>query len=108
MLPPRRSPDRRVNALANRTRGKEKYAGFGDELEELLRAEGLAALDWSSDAALAESCERLSVSPPPPDVALRVREILARLRERWRTARPKGAIDLVFDRARPERSLDGL
>src|SRR5262249_43475150 len=36
----------RINAEANRTGGKEKYAGFGDDLRGLYLAEAVANLSW--------------------------------------------------------------
>src|SRR5262245_15511481 len=36
----------RVNAQANRAGGRDKYAGFGEDLRELYLAEGLAGAPW--------------------------------------------------------------
>jgi hypothetical protein len=87
----------RMNAAANRAGGKDKYAGFGADLGELLLAEALAN-GLAARLALGEDAPDL----PAPCSAERAREaksVLDRLTQRWRAIDPKGAIELHFDRA---------
>lgn len=105
-----------VNDEANRKGGAGKYAAYGSDRTELDLAEALATTDWSSDTievGLAEACARMRAAAPPPVTAELVREMrsaLAALGARWRALRlrPKGALDLTFDRAAPRRSFEGL
>ncbi|MDI3286947.1 hypothetical protein [Polyangium sp. 15x6] len=109
----------RINDEANRKGGGSKYAGFGDDLEELLLAEGLAGAPWSdaevSDAAILEviasNCARAGVEAGAVLTTDRVREVrrvLPRLREQWRAFAGKGTITLVFDPQDPARGFAEL
>lgn len=97
----------RVNALANRTGGKDKYAGFGDGLGELYLAEALAGAPWGmtelSDAELLAMLQANvdasgTPSPLPLTVALvaELRDALAQARRQWQAQAPKGALRLSF------------
>jgi hypothetical protein len=105
-----------VNDQANRKGGADKYAAYGSDRAELDLAEALATTDWSSDTievGLAEACARMRGPAPPPVTAEQVREMrsaLAALGARWRALRlrPRGALDLTFDRTAPKRSFEGL
>jgi hypothetical protein len=109
---------RLINADANRTGGKEKYAAFGPEQTELQIAEALAGATWWLESAfheqLAESvavqCRRLGVPVPDlaPEQTARVRSALARLTQRWRALLPKGSLSLTFRTDRPEESCQDL
>jgi hypothetical protein len=109
----------RANAQANKRGGAGKYAGTGLDQPPVLVSEALANASWSdpelSDAGRLESITRACVAcgaEVPAAVTLmrigEVRECLARLRERWRTLIPKGALRLAFDPAAPERSFTGF
>ena len=105
-----------VNDQANRKGGAGKYGAYGSDRAELDLAEALATADWSSDTVdvgLAEACARMGAAAPPPVTAEQVREmrsVLGALGARWRALRlrPRGAIDLAFDRAAPRRSFEDL
>ena len=105
-----------VNDQANRKGGAGKYAAYGSDRAELDLAEALATADWSSDTievGLAEACARMRAAAPPPVTVERVREmrsVLGALGARWRARRlrPRGALDLTFDRGAPRRSFEGL
>ncbi|MDI1448108.1 hypothetical protein [Polyangium sp. 6x1] len=109
----------RINDEANRKGGANKYAGFGDDLAELLLAEALAGARWSSaedaDAAILEviasNCARAGVEAAPVLAPERVREarrVLSRLREQWRAFAGKGTLTLVFDPQDPARGFAAL
>jgi hypothetical protein len=100
----------RVNAMANRTGGpiRDKYAGFGDDLSELLLAEALANLSWpipeltdSDRMKMAEAeCAKHGLSLPASvtiDSLGTVRAELDELRKRWRALIPKGTLELTFE-----------
>ena len=97
----------RINAEANRTGGANKYAGFGDDLRQLLLAESLANLSWAiadlSDIdhlrSLADECAKIGIEFPPTvtaDGLVAVRRRLAELSSQWRTLVPKGTIEMTF------------
>ena len=97
----------RINAEANRIGGKDKYAGFGDDLRGLYLAEALANCSWGiaevTDeerlASVAGECAKAGI-PLPPRVGAaglqRVRERLAELTMQWRKLVPKGTMELTF------------
>jgi hypothetical protein len=99
----------RVNADANRRGGKDKYAGFGDDLGELYLAEALANARWLDREAtdgerledIARECAKASI-PVPAALTLAsvatVREKLADLQAQWARLVPRGALTLSFDR----------
>jgi hypothetical protein len=98
----------RINADANRIGGKQKYAGFGDDLRGLLLAEALANLSWgiselSDDdriRGLRDECAKIGVELPASvttDALHAVRARLAGLGGRWRMLDPKGTIELTFE-----------
>lgn len=97
----------KVNELANRRGGPNKYAGFGDDLSELYLAEALAGLSWSireltpADryATFIAACEKLSIHPPPEvgaDSLAAVEHRINELRAQWRALLPKGTMELTF------------
>jgi hypothetical protein len=97
----------RINADANRTGGANKYAGFGDDLRELLLAETVANLSWGiSEISDEERLQRVAddgakvgfAVPPLVNAAglQRVRERLAELSAQWRRLVPKGTLELTF------------
>ena len=98
----------RVNAVANRTGGRDKYAGFGDDLSGLYLAEALANLSWpiaelsSQDRlnlAVAE-CAKHQIDLPAnvtADSLGIVREELEALRARWRALGEKGTLELTMN-----------
>jgi len=98
----------RVNAMANRIGGRDKYAGFGDDLRELYLAETLANLSWPivelsdedrKNLALAEASKHQIELPSNVTIdSLRtVREELDLLRGRWRLLGQKGTLELNID-----------
>jgi hypothetical protein len=104
-----------ISAEANRRGGKNKYAAFGPDQRELLLAEALANASWSADSGplleqLRQACADAgeSAAAPTRELALRVQSALASLAARWRGLRPKGAIDVSFDRAAPRASFEEL
>jgi hypothetical protein len=102
----------RVNALADGAAGKlaDKYAGYGDDLRELVVAEALAAYPWTADdpdyraAVLADWRERIGagVEPPSSERIATVRAMLEALTARWRTLLPKGSLVVEFDPDAPQ------
>ncbi|MCA9719806.1 MAG: hypothetical protein KC468_34385, partial [Myxococcales bacterium] len=80
----------RVNAVANRVGGADKYRALGD-LRELMQAEALAVAPWLSPGASDEDCvdavrrqceaSRPRVEPPRALTLERVAVARARLRE---------------------------
>ena len=101
----------RVNAQADAAAGKlgQKYAGYGDDLRELIHAEALAAYPWSADdpalhdGLLAAWRDGIGATFAEPDAARvdAVRAALADLLTRWRALAPKGALAVEFDPERP-------
>jgi hypothetical protein len=96
-----------VNAEANRIGGKDKYAGFGEDLRGLNLAESLANLSWAvADFSDEERLKRLrsesekSGIPLPESVTLdTLRKVHARLddlRTQWRALGSKGTIELTW------------
>ena len=96
-----------VNAMANRTGGREKYAAFGPDREPLQLAEALANVRWlaaeatpaSLRADILAACAAEGLTPPAGLTAERtaqVRERLRSLTERWAGLVPKGAVELTF------------
>jgi len=104
----------RIAAEANRIGGKDKYAGFGADRTELLRAEALANAPWWRDGttleeieqAVGEQCRQLGVAVPDRflERAASARGMLARMNERWRALGSKGTLDVTFRTDRPEDS----
>lgn len=96
----------RINAAANRKGGKDKYAGFGDDLRELMLAEALAGAPWSlvelDDAALLEqltaTMAETEAEAPALTVELvaRIRAELEQVRQQWRAQAPKGSLRFEF------------
>lgn len=105
---------RLINAEANRTGGKEKYAAFGREQTELHIAEALAGAAWwpegttheQLEESVATQCRRLGVPVPDlsPEHAARIRSTLARLARRWGALLPKGSLSVTFRTDRLEES----
>jgi hypothetical protein len=102
----------RVSDAANRIGGKKKYAAYGDDQAELMTAEALAAELVRAEARVVDvraACTRFGVAAPATlneSLVARTRGLLAELEQRWRRLRPKGALDLCFDREAPERGFD--
>ena len=93
----------RVNAEANRIGGKDKYAGFGEDLRGLYLAEALANLSWGvPDYSDEERLERLrseSLGLPGTVTLDTLRKVHARLdalRSQWRALGAKGTIELPW------------
>jgi hypothetical protein len=97
----------RINAMADRKGGKGKYAGFGEDLGELLLAEALAGVPWGmaelTDAELlATILANIAAmgAPAPADLALttiaELRRELAETRRQWQARAPAGALQLAF------------
>jgi hypothetical protein len=107
-----------INADANRTGGKEKYAAFGPEQTELHIAEALAGAGWLREGttheqleeAVADQCRRVGVPVPDlsPDLTARIRSTLARLTRRWGALLPKGSLIVTFRTDRLEESWQDL
>jgi hypothetical protein len=92
----------RVNQIANRIGGKDKYRGFGEDSREILLAEALANTRWEKPdmGALAEVARSLGLPPIANLTADRAREVVGvqdRLRARWCSIGAKGAVELVFE-----------
>lgn len=98
---------KKVNEMANRRGGPNKYAGFGDDLSELYLAEVLAGLSWQlrelspADrlATFLSACEKQSLTPPPAvtEESLAAAERrMNELRAQWRALLPKGTLELTF------------
>jgi len=97
----------RVNAEANRIGGKDKYAGFGEDLRGLYLAESLANLSWAvADFSDEERLERLRSESEKSGIALpesvtldTLRRVHARhddLRSQWVALGAKGTIQLTW------------
>ena len=109
---------RLINADANRTGGKEKYAAFGPERTELHIAEALAGAAWLREGttheqleeSVAIQCCRLGVPVPDlsPEHTARIRSTLARLTRRWGALLPKGSLIATFRTDRLEESCQDL
>jgi len=99
----------RINAAANRRGGKDKYAGFGEDLRELYLAEALVNARWLDREAtdgerledIARECSKAEIAVPANvtlDSIASVRAKLAELQTRWARLVPRGALSLSFDR----------
>jgi hypothetical protein len=107
-----------INAEANRRGGRDKYAAFGNDRGELLRAEALANAPWTSAHLSEEELEGhvraayaglAPASPAARDERVgQVRAVLALLLNQWRGLKPKGALNLRFDRERPALGFEQL
>jgi hypothetical protein len=97
----------RINQMANRRGGKDKYEGFGDDLSELYLAEALAGLSWSLRELTPEDryteflrlCKASSLEAPPNVTAEALASVTVRLdelRRQWRALGQKGTIELAF------------
>lgn len=97
----------RINAMATRQGGKGKYAGFGEDLRELVLAEALAGAPWGMaelpDAEVlamlmtnVDAAGMPSPLPLTPELVAEVREALAETRRQWQAQGPKGALRLSF------------
>lgn len=98
---------KKVNEMANRGGGPNRYAGFGEDLSELYLAEALAGLSWGlrelspADrlAAFRSACEKHSLTPPSTvteeSLAAAERRI-NELRAKWRALLPKGTLELTW------------
>jgi len=109
---------RLINADANRTGGKEKYAAFGPEQTELHIAEALAGAAWwregiahqQLEETVAVQCRRLGVPVPDlsPEHTAQIWSTLARLTHRWGALLPKGSLNVTFRTDRLEESCQDL
>ncbi|MGH9320629.1 MAG: hypothetical protein ACRD21_17375 [Vicinamibacteria bacterium] len=107
----------RVNAAANRKRGKAKYEGsaLGVERGEVLLSEALAGIRWLDRSTSDEerhreasfAFDRAGLEAPPLDTCVAVRETLTSLGEKWRALAPKGALDFHFDPEAAKLTLVG-
>jgi hypothetical protein len=96
----------RINAMANRSGGKGKYAGFGDDLGELYLVEALAGAAWGmSELSDAELLAMITANlgsglSAPPDLTVetiaKLRGELEQLRRQWQAQVPKGALHFLF------------
>ncbi len=100
----------RINAMANRQGGPDKYRALGPDLRELMWSEALAAQPWLAEpsrpeaivASLTESARTLEGFAVPGESAIEaLRDELAQLRQQWRALAPKGTLVLHFDVAAP-------
>jgi hypothetical protein len=105
-----------INAEANRRGGPDKYAAFGPDGSILLLAEALAAAPWIAVPAAGEleshvraAHARFGVEYGAPQGRIdETRAVLAWLGAQWRGLRPKGALNLRFERARPASAFEEL
>jgi hypothetical protein len=97
----------RINAMANKQGGKGKYAGFGDDLRELMLAEALAGAPWEMTelpdaellAMILGNVAASGVAAPAEltlEVIAEIRRELADTRRQWQAQAPKGALRLAF------------
>jgi len=97
----------RINAMANKTGGKDKYAGFGEDLRELYLAEALAGAPWGmAELPDAELLGMILANVAGAGVAApgeltlaaiaELRDELAEIRRQWQAEAPKGALRLTF------------
>lgn len=106
-----------INAQANHRGGtiREKYAGLGDDLSELLFAEALATARWfDQDISLSElredivgQCQRTDIDPVVELTDARLqsaRELLFQHYEAWSQLAPKQALNLTW----PATDINGL
>jgi hypothetical protein len=109
----------KINEAASRARGGDRSYGFGDDLEELLMAEGLTAVHWYDpaleDASVCEDiidrCAEFGVGPPPTLAPTRVgvvRAVLRAERARFREAGGRRVATFSFDVGNPGASLVDL
>lgn len=98
---------KRVNEMANRRGGPDKYAGFGDDLSELYLAEALAGLSWAMReltpadryGMFLTNCEKSSIEAPArvtADSLAAIEHRINDLRAQWRRLLPKGTMELTF------------
>jgi hypothetical protein len=103
---------KRVNDEANRRGGRDKYAAFGPDLSELYLAEALAAVPWYDADQVVEAVRATGAAAAPgvalPDHVREVRTVLSRLVVRWRSLKPKGALNLAFRTDHPRAAFDDL
>ncbi|MFO1053193.1 MAG: hypothetical protein U1F36_13350 [Planctomycetota bacterium] len=91
----------RINADANRSGGKDKYRGFGDDLSGLLLAEELANLPWWNPDTTADELAACAVDLGTRDAAdpariTSIRGELVRTREAWIALPDRGALRFCF------------
>jgi len=105
----------RINEQANRTGGKDKYAGFGEDLSGLYMSEAVANSLWGNHLPFEERCEAISrafaelgVAVSADVIASKVqaaRTLIEDFREKWRLLAPKGTLRVSFDPRKPEASF---
>ena len=104
----------RINELADRVGGKNKYAAFGSDQFDLLTSEFLAGLRWSDLSVPAGEISNSIVSSFPhlapvteTKVGL-VRDTIDRLCLIWAGLKPKGTLRAQFDPNKLSQSFDTL
>jgi hypothetical protein len=101
----------RINAMANRAGGANKYAAFGADQAELGIAEMLAARRWGDSTLSDEDIAKeiagsgAGLKNATAEHVAAVRAVLDRLCVTWMTLFPKGAIKVTFDPDNPESSF---
>ena len=109
----------RVNELANRLGGANKYErqgmGGGDVLVSEALAAGASPFLEDSDVdrlrAMREGCEKYGVTAPATVTVERIREartVLKAFRRRWAALDAKGSLRVEFDPSAPARSFEQM
>jgi hypothetical protein len=104
----------RINEIANRKGGPNKYAAFGPDGFELLTAEFLAGTHWSdatlSDEQIAADLVRSfpHLAPITAAKVATVRSAINRLCAIWTSLLPKGALRARFDTNDLEGSFSSI
>jgi hypothetical protein len=93
----------KINADANRSGGKDKYRGFGEDLTELFLAEALAGLAWFVEG-LSDEDRLATLRESEPETAEKLDAAalgqagrkLAAAQKSWRELPDKGHLDFEF------------
>jgi len=106
----------RVNEIANRVGGANKYAAFGDDLSELYLAEALAGIAWGlpewtdedRHQSVIDALHELGIEPPASvsvDGITAAGLKLGAARSQWRSVAPSGTLRVTYDPAHPNRGF---
>jgi len=101
----------RLSDEANRMGGANKYAAFGADQADLMRAEVLAAARWNEPTVADDveaACRKaglLTIPRPSDSEIVETRGALGKLQSKWVALLPKGSLSVTFDPAAPRAGM---